>query len=202
MDTTSNPLTVGESNPNMVSGMQLLMALTGDEWVEVVKRTIDGKYKNYRVFASKLRTGKSVYDTAVENGFIGSVEQFLETLVGASAYKTAVNHGVFVGTEEQWLACTRALYTLDVENAGKVFTADENGQGIWATIDLSLIGLDKVDNTEDMEKPVSNPQKDALHKKVSKSEMTTEVMKVMLAMGFQISDDGNDIILDEGVVVV
>lgn len=202
MDTPSNPLAAGESSPGKISGMELLMSLTGGEWVEVVKLTEDGKYKNYRVVASKLQTGKSVYGVAVENGFTGTAEEFLETMVGASAYALAVAHGVFEGTEEQWLACTSALYTLESTNAGKVFTADGNGQGIWATVDLSFVGLDNVDNTGDMEKPISNPQRDALLEKVSKSEMTNEVMKVMLAMGFQISDDGNDIILDEGVVVV
>lgn len=55
--------------------------------------------------------GKSAYEIAVENGFVGTEEEWLESLQGAdgtngtngiSAYQVAVNNG-FGGTEEQWL---------------------------------------------------------------------------------------------------
>lgn len=62
--------------------------------------------------------GKSAYEVAVENGFVGSEEEWLESLVGPqgpkgdpgepgepglSAYAVAVQNG-FQGTEEEWLA--------------------------------------------------------------------------------------------------
>lgn len=50
--------------------------------------------------------GKSAYEIAVENGFEGTVEEWLESLVGEdgkSAYEIAVASG-YTGTEEEWLA--------------------------------------------------------------------------------------------------
>lgn len=65
--------------------------------------------------------GKSAYEIAVDNGFVGTETQWLASLVGPagsngtngtngtngapglSAYQIAVNNG-FVGTETQWLA--------------------------------------------------------------------------------------------------
>lgn len=49
--------------------------------------------------------GKSAYQVAVDNGFVGTESQWLASLVGPdglSAYQVAVNNG-FVGTESQWL---------------------------------------------------------------------------------------------------
>jgi hypothetical protein len=55
--------------------------------------------------------GKSAYEIAVENGFVGTEQDWLDSLVGAqgpqgdpgdSAYQVAVNNG-FVGTEQDWL---------------------------------------------------------------------------------------------------
>lgn len=46
--------------------------------------------------------GKSAYEIAVENGFVGTEEEWLESLQGESAYDVAVDNG-FVGTEEEWL---------------------------------------------------------------------------------------------------
>lgn len=48
--------------------------------------------------------GKSAYELAVENGFVGTEEEWLESLKipGKSAYELAVENG-FVGTEAEWL---------------------------------------------------------------------------------------------------
>ena len=45
--------------------------------------------------------GKSAYELAVENGFDGSMQQWIQSLVGKSAYEIAVELG-FEGTEEEW----------------------------------------------------------------------------------------------------
>jgi hypothetical protein len=100
-------------NKNMLSGMEPLLTLNGDEFVEVVKRAIDGKYKNYRVLASKLRDASTAYDFAVENGF--------------------------QGTLGQWLDCTRALYTPDPASNGKVFVADTQGIGQWVEVNIGIV---------------------------------------------------------------
>ncbi len=53
-------------------------------------------------------TGKSAYEIAVDNGFVGTEAEWLESLKGEttytdSAYSLAVEYG-FEGTEEDWLA--------------------------------------------------------------------------------------------------
>lgn len=52
--------------------------------------------------AKKLGTGASAYDIAVKNGFRGSEQAWLNSLVGESAYEIAVEHG-FNGSEAAWL---------------------------------------------------------------------------------------------------
>ena len=44
----------------------------------------------------------SAYSIAVNNGFKGTEEEWLESLKGKSAFQIAVDHG-YVGTEEEWL---------------------------------------------------------------------------------------------------
>ena len=60
---------------------------------------------------SKGKDGKSAYEIAVEHGYQGTEEQWLESLKGAdgkSAYEIAVEHG-YVGTEEQWIASLKGI---------------------------------------------------------------------------------------------
>lgn len=118
-------------NKNKLSGMDTLLTLSGTEYVEVVKLMPDGSFKNYRTLASKLRVGKTAYDIAVEEGFVGTEAEWLVTLVGESAYKTAVRLGQFVGTEAQWVQSFSAVYSRDPESHGKAFVADVNGVGTW-----------------------------------------------------------------------
>ena len=47
--------------------------------------------------------GKTAYELAVEAGFEGSLEEYLDSLKGRSAYQIALDNG-FLGTEEDWLA--------------------------------------------------------------------------------------------------
>jgi len=47
--------------------------------------------------------GKSAYEIAVDNGFVGTEEEWINSLTkGKSAYEIAVEHG-FKGTEAEWL---------------------------------------------------------------------------------------------------
>ena len=50
----------------------------------------------------KGQAGKSAYELAIEAGFEGTKEEYLDSLKGKSAYQIALEHG-FLGTEEQWL---------------------------------------------------------------------------------------------------
>ena len=70
---------------------------------------------------------KTAYDIAVENGFDGTVQEWLDSLKieGDSAYEIAVKNG-FEGTEEEWLDSlkSKSAYELAVEN-GFVGTEEE-----------------------------------------------------------------------------
>lgn len=51
------------------------------------------------------QNGKSAYELAVEQGYVGTLEEWLESLIGSdglSAYQVAVKNG-FVGSETEWL---------------------------------------------------------------------------------------------------
>lgn len=192
-----------ELNKNMISGMDTLLSLSGDEFVEVVRLMPDGSYKNYRTLASKLRTGKSAYDIAVVDGFVGTEKEWLASLIGESAYELAVRLGEFVGTEAEWVQCFAELYARDPENAGKVLKGDAEGFGIWSQLTPADVGMDKVNNTPDAEKPISTPQRNEFSRYVLRTRMTQEVMKVLLALpGVRYTEDMSDIIFDEGRVTI
>lgn len=63
----------------------------------------------YYVVAFIIRTtyqnangGKSAYDIAILNGFVGTEAEWLDSLNGKSAYQIALDYG-FVGTIEEWI---------------------------------------------------------------------------------------------------
>ena len=52
--------------------------------------------------SEKLGAGQSAYDIAVKNGFVGTEQEWLSSLVGKSAYEIAVKNG-YIGSESEWL---------------------------------------------------------------------------------------------------
>ncbi|QEM41899.1 tail assembly protein [Pseudomonas phage vB_PaeM_PS119XW] len=94
-----------KSSPGMISGMQPLNTITGEEFVEVIRLEADGSYKNFRLMVSKIRNneGLSAYEVAVKNGFVGTETEWLESLKGQGIYQLALQQG-FVGTEDEFLA--------------------------------------------------------------------------------------------------
>ena len=108
--------------------------------------------------------GKSAYELAVENGYEGTVQEWLASLVGAdgkngangtngkSAYEIAVEHG-YKGAEEEWIASLagkngtngtdgingKSAYELAVENGFKGSLSD------WLD---SLVGEDGIDGED------------------------------------------------------
>lgn len=57
-----------------------------------------------------LKPGLSAYEIAVQNGFVGTEQEWLESLKGEdgtngkSAYEIAIECGLFQGTQEEWIA--------------------------------------------------------------------------------------------------
>lgn len=87
------------------------------------------------------KDGKSAYELAKDNGFEGTIEEWLESLDGSSAYELALANG-FVGTVEEWLLSlhgkdgsdgTDNLPNYTEEEAGKVLTVAEDGVLAWKT---------------------------------------------------------------------
>ena len=69
--------------------------------------------------------GISAYEVAVENGFIGTEEEWLISLIGKdgtngiSAYEVAVSNG-FIGTETEWLASLKGENGIDGKSAYQI----------------------------------------------------------------------------------
>lgn len=70
--------------------------------------------------------GDDAYEVAVSQGYVGTKEEWLESLVGASAYEIAVSLG-YEGTEEEWIASLK----------GEPGT---NGKGVSSVVKVSTVG--------------------------------------------------------------
>lgn len=81
-----------------------------------------------------METAKSAYDVAVENGFVGSEQEWLDSLKGKdgedgdskSAYDIAVENG-FVGNEQEWLDSLKGKDGNVLEAKSAYDIAVENG---------------------------------------------------------------------------
>lgn len=108
-----------QKKAGMISGFSPLAVITGDELMEVSSRQSDGSWKTFSILINKIRTneGLSAYEVALVNGFVGTQQEWLESLVGKSAYELAVSLG-FEGTEEEWLKTLvgPSAYKVAVEN--------------------------------------------------------------------------------------
>lgn len=67
--------------------------------------------------------GLSAYQIALNNGFVGTVEEWIQSLKGDSAYDIALDNG-FVGTEEEWLKSLAVGLKISHEDSGKVLSND------------------------------------------------------------------------------
>ncbi len=70
--------------------------------VMVLSVFLQGCGKSEKIAASaKVENGLSAYELAVQYGYEGSVQEWLESLNGKSAYQIAVENG-YTGSEQQW----------------------------------------------------------------------------------------------------
>lgn len=70
-------------------------------------------------------SGLSAYELAVQHGYDGTLEDWLQSLQGKSAYEIAVEHG-YTGTEEEWIG---RLNSLVADGGTYVKTASFNSSG-------------------------------------------------------------------------
>lgn len=103
--------------------------------------------------------GYSAYEVAVQNGFVGTEEEWLESLVGPqgySAYEVAVQNG-FVGTEDEWLESLigpqgekgKSAYEVAVDNGYE--GTEEEWVNSFLTPDGYVQKQDIIDNLESTE---------------------------------------------------
>jgi hypothetical protein len=93
--------------------------------VSADKNPIESAWSN-EVIYFKGANGKSAYEIAVEQGFKGTLEEWLDSLEGSSAYDLAVKNG-YKGTLKEWLdslqgdtgATGQSAYDLAVKNGYK-----------------------------------------------------------------------------------
>lgn len=123
---------MAESNKKgMISGMESLLTISGEEFLEVIRMETDGSFKNYRLLVSKIRNnaGLSAYEIAVQNGFVGTVDAWLESLEGKTAYQIAVDLG-FAGDEAAFIASLKG-------------TEGEVGKSIYEiAVDTGFVGTE------------------------------------------------------------
>lgn len=104
---------------------------------------------NKRYLAGTGLDGRSAYEVAVQNGYVGTVTEWLNSLkgeggpVGASAYEIALANG-FLGTEDEWLESIRG-------SQGPQGPPGANGQtptiGVGSVTSLSTNQTPTVTNT-------------------------------------------------------
>lgn len=74
------------------------------------------------------QTGLSVYELAVQNGFIGTEVEWLASLKGLSAYEVAVING-FIGSEADWVSTIQsnnAVVEYLITTASSTWTINHN----------------------------------------------------------------------------
>ena len=79
-------------------------------------------YENSEV---KVENGLSAYELAVQSGYEGSLQQWLESLNGKSAYEIAKESG-YAGTKAEWAAVLSKISESDVQN---IESASFNNKG-------------------------------------------------------------------------
>lgn len=193
-----------------ISEMSPAGPLDGTELLEVVQSDGNGGLGNKKLELGRLFTlAKSAYDIAVQNGFVGTEQEWLDSLTGKSVYQLAVEAG-FTGTETEYLqslvgAEGKSAYDLAVENgytgtvtewtahlndaislpigeAGQIVMSDGSGY-YWVTLDKYAVGLSNVDNTSDLDKPISIATQLALDAKLNIADLETEVNKLTFDLG-------------------
>jgi hypothetical protein len=112
------------------------------------KIRITSRDSNYRILSkgdSKYKitskntqgpSGISAYQEALNNGFVGTSEEWLVSLEGETAYEVALNNG-FVGTEAEWLYHLNSNIRAEPQNEGKILSNDGT-DFVWETIEQKL----------------------------------------------------------------
>jgi len=75
--------------------------------------------------SAEVKNGLSAYELAVEQGYNGSLEEWLKSLEGKSAYQIAVDNG-YSGTENEW---NKAVANISNQNSTTITNAEFSKDG-------------------------------------------------------------------------
>ena len=91
--------------------------------------------------STTVQNGLSAYELAVQYGYDGTVQEWLNSLSGKSAYDIAKENG-YSGTEQEWIASIEA--TANQDNAGiKTAAFSEDGDLLLTLTDNRVINVGK-----------------------------------------------------------
>lgn len=76
-----------------ISGFPILSILSGEIWIECIQRPNENVVWEHRRFSPELFNGASAYEVAVANGFEGTVDEWLASLIPTISFP-ALNVGV------------------------------------------------------------------------------------------------------------
>jgi hypothetical protein len=106
--------------------------------INSTKIKITSRNSNYRILSKNTQgpSGISAYQEALNNGFVGTSEEWLVSLQGETAYEVALNNG-FVGNESEWLYHLNSNIRAEPQNEGKILSNDGT-DFVWETIEQKL----------------------------------------------------------------
>ena len=90
---------------------------------------------------TQVENGLSAYDLAVQYGYEGTVQDWLQSLTGKSAYDIAKENG-YSGTEQEWASSLQAAAEQDIAGI-KTAAFSEKGELIITLTDERVINLGK-----------------------------------------------------------
>lgn len=93
--------------------------------------------------------------------------------ISSYAYSKALDAG-FVGTPQQWVDTLQDLYSVTSVDNGRVLSND--GVNVrWVVLNKSSVGLNNVDNTSDLSKPISVAMQNALNLKLNITDFQNQL---------------------------
>lgn len=108
-----------------------------DELAEIIQKNTEAMNR-----INEFEDGESAYEIAVDNGFEGTEEEWLNSLKGAngkSAYWIAVDNG-YQGTEQEWLASLKGA------NGDLVYTDSDGEEQLISNIVTDISGKEDKSN--------------------------------------------------------
>lgn len=120
-------------------------------------------------------TGKSAYLLALDQGFVGTLDQWLESLKGKDAYLVALDNG-YLGTYEQWSA-DMTPQAIAESDAFKILTND-GIKTFWANITVEQLATKEFVTTA-----VSNLAEQVVMKATLQQDVETIVNAMTLDVG-------------------